>query len=146
VGVIDLPEGGLVYLDTSAIIYSVEKIEPFYSLLTPLWDAAKAGQFGVITSELTLLETLVKPLQARDLLLQGIYRSLLTASRKMQLVPISRKVIEAAANIRAEYRLKTPDAIHVGSADGCSLFVTNDPAFQRVAGLPVTVLNDLLTA
>jgi hypothetical protein len=39
VGVITLPPSGVVYVDANAVIYRVERIEPFLSASTPLWDA-----------------------------------------------------------------------------------------------------------
>jgi predicted nucleic acid-binding protein len=140
---IDLSTGGLIYLDANAIIYSVEKIEPYHTLLQVIWLAAKAGSWTVVTSELTLLETLVKPLRESDALLGQIYHALLTAAQEVQLVYIDRTVLEEAAKHRAIYGLKTPDAIHAASAGNCVFFVTNDPAFRRVAGLPVAVLKEL---
>jgi hypothetical protein len=35
-GSLTLPSAGAVYLDTDAIIYSVEKIDPYATLLQPL--------------------------------------------------------------------------------------------------------------
>jgi hypothetical protein len=69
-----LPSAGTVYLDTDAIIYSVEKIDPYATLLQPLWLAAQAGQFIVMSSDLALLETLVKPLQNADTVLENAFR------------------------------------------------------------------------
>ena len=60
-GSLTLPESGKVYVDTPSVIYSVDRIAVYESLLRPLWDAMDAEAIGVVTSELTLLETLVKP-------------------------------------------------------------------------------------
>lgn len=146
-GQLALPAAGLVYLDTDALIYSVEKIVPYAALLQPLWDAAAQRTFQVVSSDLALLEALVKPLQLGDTVLVQLYRDLLTASQETRLIPISRAVIEAAARLRATTGLKTPDAIHAASAlgEGVALFVSNDPVYRRIPGLPVTILDDLLT-
>ena len=146
-GQLALPAAGLVYLDTDALIYSVEKIVPYAALLQPLWDAAAQRTFQVISSDLALLEVLVKPLQLGDTVLVQLYRDLLTASQETRLIPISRAVIEAAARLRATTGIKTPDAIHAASAlgEGVALFVSNDPVYRRIPGLPVTILDDLLT-
>lgn len=146
-GQLALPSAGLVYLDTDALIYSVEKITPYAALLQPLWDVAAQGAFQVISSDLALLEVLVKPLQLGDTVLAQLYRDLLTASQETQLLPISRAVIEEAARLRAVTGIKTPDAIHAASAlaEGVALFVSNDPVYRRVSGLPLTILDDLLT-
>lgn len=145
-GSLTLPTHGAVYLDTNAIIYSVEKIAPYDGLLLPVWTAARSGAFTVISSELALLETLVKPFQLGDTVLEGLYRTLLTAARDTRLIPIDNLILEDAARLRASVRIKTPDAIHAASAlrVGVELFVSNDPAFQRVPGLPVALLDDLL--
>ena len=60
-GQINIPATGPVYLDTDALIYSVEHIEPFATLIHSLWQAAHAGPFMIISSELALLETLATP-------------------------------------------------------------------------------------
>jgi predicted nucleic acid-binding protein len=139
-----LPAAGAVYLDTDAIIYSVEKIAPYWLLLQPLWLAAQAGTFMVISSELALLETLVKPLQTSDSILENTYRVLLTAARETRLVAMDRAVLEQAARLRATTGIKTPDAIHAATAlrEACELFVSNDPIYRRVPGLPVAILDD----
>ena len=65
----------------------------------------------------------------------------------MVLVPATRQLWEDAARLRAETGLKTPDALHAATAlrADCSLFITNDTGFRRVQGLPLIVLEDLLT-
>jgi predicted nucleic acid-binding protein len=146
VGALSLPSGGLVYLDTDAVIYSVEKIAPYATLLQPLWEAARDGQFAILTSELTLLETLVKPLRDSDTTLEELFRALLLGSQEVRLAAISQAILDNAAHLRAKYGLRTPDAIHAATAlrSESALFVTNDPGYRRIAALPLVVLNDLL--
>jgi predicted nucleic acid-binding protein len=76
-----------------------------------------------------------------------VYRQLLQRSTDLQLVAVSGVVLEQAAILRAGRGLKTPDAIHAASAlvAGCTQFITNDPAFRRLAQLNVVVLNDLIS-
>ena len=62
-GALTLPDSGPLYLDSCGFIYSVERVEPYRTLLEPMWQQAAAGQFVIVTSELTVLETLVKPLR-----------------------------------------------------------------------------------
>ena len=61
-----LPPNGPIYLNASGLIYSVERIEPCRTLLEPRWRQAQAGQFVIVSSDLVVLETLVKPLQDSD--------------------------------------------------------------------------------
>jgi predicted nucleic acid-binding protein len=144
-GALSLPASGHVYVDASTIIYAVERIEPYHAALEPLWQAAYQRQISLITSELTWLETLVKPLRDKNAQLETLFRSFLSAE-EMRLIPATLPIWEEAARLRG-LGLKTPDALHAATAVavGCSLFVTNDSIFLRVEHLPVTVLNHVVT-
>ena len=143
-GKLSIPNSGQVYVDANTVIYAVEHIEPYMALLRPLWQAAQAGQISLATSELTWLETLAKPLRDNNTRLDALFRAFLTAE-EMTLIAATLSIWEQAARLRG-LGLKTPDALHAatGLAIGCSLFVTNDPIFQRVGGLPVILLNSVL--
>lgn len=140
-----LPATGPIYLDAAAFIYSVERIEPYRTLLDPVWRQARSGQFTVVSSELVVLETLVKPLRDGNRVLEGLFRSLLD-SNEVRLIPTTLALWEQAAEIRATTRLKTPDSLHAASAINakCNLFITNDSDFRRVPDLPVEVLKDFI--
>ena len=43
-GTLTLPSTGPIYLDASGFIYSVERIEPYCTLLEPMWRQAQAGR------------------------------------------------------------------------------------------------------
>lgn len=147
-GQITLPPRGPVYVDTSAVIYYVEAVEPYRTASLPLWDALDAGAMEIVTSELALLEVLVKPLRDGNPALATLYRNILLGTAGFTSLPVSRRVLEVAADLRAAVNLKTPDAIHGATAleAHCSLFVTNDPAFQRVPTLNVGVLSEIASS
>ncbi len=144
-GPLTLPANGPIYLDASGFIYSVERIEPYRTLLEPMWRQAQAEQFTVVSSDLVVLETLVKPLREGDTVVEMLFRALFDAN-EVRLIPATRPLWEEAARLRATTRLKTPDALHAAAAlhAKCTLFITNDDDFRRVGGLPVVVLDDLL--
>ena len=144
-GSLTLPDSGPVYLDTNGFIYSVERIEPYRALLEPMWQQARARAFAIVSNEIIVLETLVKPLREGDMVVEMLLRSLFDAS-EVTLVPATRSLWEDAARPRAETGLKTPDALHAATAlrAGCALFITNDTDFRRVQELPIVVLDDLL--
>jgi len=139
-----LPDSSLVYVDTQILIYSVEKHPTYWPLLRPLWLKSATGEIQIISSELTLLETLVAPLRNADSVLITAYETLLL-STEMQLMPITRAILREAAQFRAQTNLRTPDAIHAATAiaHGCSIFLTNDNGFRRVSNLPLVVLSDI---
>lgn len=76
-GSLSIPASGNVYLDTNTIIYAVERIEPYRALLEPLWHAAAQQRIALVTSELTWLETLVKPFRDNNTQLETLFRSFL---------------------------------------------------------------------
>ena len=137
--------GDVIYSDAVAVIYSVESVQPYSDLLYPLWQSAAVGQIRLVGSELLLLETLVKPIREQDVILQRAFRHILTNS-DLELIPISRQVLDRAARVRAASSLKTPDSIHAATAlsEQCTSFLTNDKAFSRGAGLHVQVLDSIL--
>ncbi|MDQ2829337.1 MAG: PIN domain-containing protein [Chloroflexota bacterium] len=145
-GSLTLPSSGTVYVDANAVIYGVERIEPYNNLLLPLWRGAQAGNYSIVSSDLLLLETLVKPIREDNVVLEASFRTLLLASNEIRLTPITIPILEHAARLRATTKLKTPDAIHAATALalGCNLFVTNDRDLARVPELPVAVLSDIV--
>ena len=144
-GAIGLPSQGVVYLDSSAIIYSVERNEPYLTLLSPVWRQAEEGQFAIVCSEVAVAETLVRPIRDGNNELEFAFQSVFAAP-EVQLVPVSRRLWEDAARLRADTGLKLPDAIHAATAlrVDCALFVTNDTDYRRVPELPTVILDDLL--
>ena len=144
-GSLTLPQGGLIYVDASSLIYSVERVEPYRTLLEPMWQDAQDGNITLVGSPILVLEALVKPLRDGNAAIETQYRELFQAGA-VRLLDASYQVFEEAARLRAASRLETPDAIHAATALGaaCALFVTNDSDFRRVQDLPVAVLDDLL--
>ena len=144
-GSLTLPLSGLVYLDASGLIYSVERVEPYRTLLEPMWREAQDGNLTIVSSPVLVIEALVKPMRDGNTEIELQYRELF-ASNAVRLLDASYQVFEDAARLRADTGLKTPDALHVATAlrAGCALFITNDTDFRRVQGLPVVVLDDLL--
>lgn len=145
-GSLALPASGGVYADAQIVIYTVEGHLVFGPPLEPLWQAAQTGQFVIVTSEITVLETLVGPYKTGNAVHEKGFEDVFR-SPEVRLEPITPAILRAAARLRAAIpKLRTPDAIHAATsqAAGCSLFVTNDPVFRAVPGLTVVVLRDVL--
>ena len=144
---LNLPTHGRIYVDSPVIIYSVKHVEPYTTLLDPLWLHVETGRCSVVCSELVVLETLVKPMREGNSALVMQFSSVLDAS-DISLIPATRPLWEESARLRTLTGLKTPDALHAATAlsEGYVLFITNDSDFRRVANLPVVVLDDLIKA
>jgi predicted nucleic acid-binding protein len=144
-GSLTLPTSGMVYFDTNPIIYSVEKHPVYGPLLRPAWQAAKAKTIEIVSSDLALMETLVGPLKSGDAALVNIYEQLFQQAQT-RLLAITHTILREAARLRATTKLKTPDALHLATAQlaGCALFVTNDAGFRSAATIAIVILDDLL--
>lgn len=133
--------GHKVYLDASTVIYAVEGLAGFPNLKAGLIAPLDSLKVDVVTSQLTLLETIVFPRRNGDTAAEHKFRLFLTPSSNVTVVPVSETVLEKATDLRAQFPgLKTPDAIHLatGILAGCDLFVTGDQAWSKVG---VTVVD-----
>ena len=77
---LSIPSPGLIYLDSNAVIYLVEKVEPQFTLLNPLWSGSSHTHRKVVSSELTLHEVLSKPFKNGDLELERLFRKFLPST------------------------------------------------------------------
>jgi predicted nucleic acid-binding protein len=61
-------------------------------------------------------------------------------------VRVSQVIAEEAARLRANYSLRTPDAIQLATAirSGASFFLTNDSKLPSLTSLNVLILNRLI--
>lgn len=117
-----------IYLDASPIIYLVEQVTPFMSRV--LARLAGPGMI-LVSSELTRMEALVKPLRNCDAALAQNYDSFF-AAQVAELVPFGQAVFRKAADIRAKHNFRTPDALHLAAAlaGACDVFLTNDAGLK----------------
>ena len=131
-----LPDGALLLLDSSPIIYVLERHPDFAARFLPLFEAQAAGRLSFAVTTVTIAEVLTGPLQASDEALVRRYRTLLESWRVVLLDPA---IAESAARLCASLRLKLPDAVQVASAAAINAYalVTHDRDFSRVRSLRV---------
>jgi predicted nucleic acid-binding protein len=101
---------------------------------------------SAVTSTITLTELLVQPYREEDEQRVNQFYGLLSTYPHLDWIAPDLQTADAAARIRATYRLRTPDALQAACAireQGTGL-ITNDPAFERVAGFETLVLDRLL--
>ncbi len=131
--------------DTVAWIYWIEDHPKYGPVVAPLFERADSGGLTLVTSALTLHEVLVVPMRAGDLELAARYETLLTRSRGVDLVEIDRAALRSAANLRARFPVRTPDALQLAAAQArrCGVFVTNDRRIPVIPGMDRLLLDEL---
>lgn len=125
------------HLDTNIVIYALED-------RSERGDRVRAALASltepIAASPLVLHECLVRPIRERDLELRDRYEE---AYRRLHHIDLELPVLVRAGELRAEFGIRTPDAIHLAAAQlaRCDALWTND---QRLAvasrGLAVDVL------
>jgi predicted nucleic acid-binding protein len=145
VGWLEQLHGKDVCLDTSPIIYYVEKGLPGYkSVIDPFFEMFAENEFSIFASVIALLEGLVVPIRNDDKLLIRRYRNFFYRTQ-IQMVEINKAVAEQAAQLRATHNLFTPDTIQVATAlyIKADFFLTNDKKLASIPGLNALVIDDL---
>lgn len=132
----DLPLGALVLLDSAPIIYTLEAHPKFARKFSALFARHQAGEIAFAVSTITIAEVLVGPISAGEEALAKRYRTVLESWR---VVELSAEIAVTAARLRAQLKLKLPDAIQLASAlaINADAFVTHERDFAKVQGLLV---------
>ena len=136
----------LVLIDTAVWIYHFEHHARFGSAAGKVIESLEAGRFRGVSSELTLLELTVRPLQLGRQDVADDYELLLSHFPNLELAPATREILLLAAGLRARHRLRTPDAIQVATAiqSGATLAITNDDAWRTLPVVETVILSDLI--
>jgi uncharacterized protein len=122
------------YLDAAPVIYAVEQVAPY---VTNIRARVSKPNVVRVASELTRLECRVLPLRQGNTVLLDDFEDYFTHNVH-ELLPLTRAVMDRAAEIRAQYGFKTPDAMHLAAVEsGCDVFLTNDHRLDRFPGIPV---------
>jgi predicted nucleic acid-binding protein len=131
--------------DTVSIIYFIEKHPTYIVRMRDILSRVDAGKIQGMVSTIALAEVLVHPAKKGDQALARQYERLLTKSKNMHLISVDTDVARNTAELRAEYSLKTPDALHVAAAihGGADAFLTNDRGLRRITAIDVLILEDL---
>jgi predicted nucleic acid-binding protein len=135
----------LIFLDTAPLIYFIESHSVYQHTLKSMFEQNDDGLFRFITSSLTLLEVLVKPLKDGRLDIVESYRNILINSEGIDIIEVNNTTAIKAAHLRAKYNIHTPDAIQLATACefGVDYFFTNDLHLKIVQEITLLTPGDL---
>jgi predicted nucleic acid-binding protein len=135
----------LVAFDTAPIIYFVEANPAYDLLVTEIFQRVDDAKITGITSVISLCEVLVHPIRNQNSALKQRYLDILQNSPNFYTKFITSTIAETAAELRAKYNLRTPDALQIATAleNGCDAFLCNDNGLKRVTELQILILDDI---
>ena len=96
----------------------------------------------LVTSTISLLEVSVRPYRNQDISAVRDYYGYLTHLPLVKLVAVTSEIADRAAQLRAQYGFKTPDAIQLATAlvEDTTLFLTRDRAFRKQKEIEIGIL------
>lgn len=133
-----------VYLDTNVFIAAMENPGAHSHHAWWIMDAVDEGEIAAVTSEITLAEVLVKPIEMGETPLADAYEKMIVSEGHFEVIPIRRDILLSAARLRAKRRsIRLPDAIHIATAlaAGCSHVVSNDQRLHSIDGVRTLSVN-----
>lgn len=139
---------GLIGIDTSIFIYHLESHRKYSSLTQKILSSLESGKWKGITSTITLMEINVHPWRMGREDVARKYETLLVNFPNFEIVSIDRDVARVAAQLRARFDVRPPDALQVAASLACGAqgFMTNDHRLAVLGSLTeIIVLDDYVT-
>ena len=142
--VIDQLKDTIVFLDTAPLIYFIEGNSDYQVKLETLFRLNDEGYFKFLTSSITLLEVLVKPLRDGETKIVAQYKTILMNAEGIDIFDITSPIAFRAAEIRAKYNSPTPDALQVATAieHRADYFLTNDARLRSIKEINAIMITD----
>ncbi len=134
----------IIGFDTTPFIYYIEDVAPYADLLDSIFGLLDERILAGVTSAVTLAEILAKPIADKNFSLVEEIKFTLKSFTALTILSIDEKLAEAAALIRARYKLRLPDAFQIAAAiqGEASLFLTNDKAAKKIDTIELLVVSD----
>lgn len=134
-----------IALDTSIFIYYLEANPSYVEMASEVFTWLERSPHTGVTSSITMTELLVQPYRAGNEALVNLYYGLISTFPNLEWVAPDLGIADTAAQIRAQHRLRTPDALQAATAirRGATALLTNDADLMRVSQLEVGVLDQL---
>jgi predicted nucleic acid-binding protein len=127
-----------VYLDSNVFIAAMENPGAHSDHAWWIIHAIDDGRITAVTSEMTIAEVLVKPIELGNSELITAYQEMIVSSSHFDVHPVRRDVLVAAAQLRARRKsIRLPDAIHVATASAalCACMVSDDQRLHSIEGV-----------
>ena len=142
-----IPLGSRVLVDTVALIYFLERNGKYTKIADDIFTDIESGKLQGVVTNLIFAELLVPLYRAGDYRAAAGLSHRLLNFRNLEVVPLTTEISMEAARLRADYSLRTPDAIHGATAivSAASGILTNDVKFKALGreGLSIWLFDTL---
>lgn len=131
--------GKSVYFDANIFIYLLENHPDWGEICLSVVQSAVDKELNGYSGDMVLAELLVKPLKENNAKAVKAVKDLFSEETRIALLPHRRSTFEAAAHLRANYKIKLPDALHIATAveNHLEIFLTNDREIPAVNDITV---------
>jgi len=127
-----------VYLDANVFVAAFEHMGAHSDHAWWIIRAIETGEIAAGTSELTLAEVLVKPLELGASELVAGYEKMMVSDSNFEVLPVRRDILVNAAALRARrISIRLPDAVHIATAEAlsCGFFISDDRRLPMPDGI-----------
>lgn len=141
--------GKTILLDTNCFIYYFEDNPKYADKLEKVFREIQDGNNNAFMSIISFLEILVKPKKDNNIFIENKYKLILTNYPNLSIIDMEYNIADIASRLRANYKIKTPDAIIVatGIAMNVDYIITNDIRLKNICsneGLGIIIIDDII--
>ena len=139
----------MVGIDTPLFIYHLEENRKYIGLSQKSFSSMENGKWRGVTSTITLMEINVHPWRVGREDVARKYETILMNFPNLEIVNIDRDVARIAAQLRARFDVRLPDALQLAASlvSGARGFLTNDARLSQLQALTeIIVLDDYLVS
>ena len=129
-------------VDTVIFIYLLEDRGARAERAERLLKDVEQGEAEAVFSSIGVVEILTGPKRLGREDLVARYKEYLAHFPHLTIAGINERIVDFASDLRARYRIRTPDAIHIATAldFGAEKFFTNDKGLRKIKEISVEII------
>ena len=139
-------KGQRVYIDANYLIYFLDRTEPDFDMVAPIFQACDRGDFMGFTGDAAVCEVMVHPYRNKSPSEIARGKSLFSREGFLTVLRHDADNFDLTAQIRAGSNMRMIDALHYATAlqAGCRYLLTNDHDFKSGTTLEVIPIRSLI--
>jgi predicted nucleic acid-binding protein len=142
-----IPKGSRVLLATVAMIYFLEENQRYSKKAEKIFGRIESGELQGVMANLVFAELLVPLYRSGDPQAAAGLTNRLINFQNLEVITLTTEISREAARLRADYGLRTPDAIHGATAiiNQATGILTNDKRLKALTqeGLSIWLFDTL---